>query len=436
MQRKKTVYVGMSADLIHPGHLNIINEAAKLGDVTVGVLTDKAIASYKRLPYMDYSQRKTVVENIKGVSKVVPQKTLDYRPNLKKYKPDYVVHGSDWKQGVQKLVRKQVIDTIAEWGGKLVEPDYTNGISSTKLMAARKEFGITPGARRKQLKRLLEVKKVLCVIEAHNGLTGLIAENSIVTDKNGTPKQFDAMWISSLTDSTIKGKPDIELVDGTSRLNTINEIIEVTTKPIILDGDTGGMVEHFVYTVRTLERLGVSAVIIEDKVGLKKNSLFGTDVEQTQDNIEDFCEKIHRGIEARTTDEFMIIARIESLILGAGVADALKRAEAYIKAGASGIMIHSKEKDGKEVKVFTEAYNKFNDRRPLVMVPTSYCQFTEDELCKWGADIVIHANHLLRAAYPAMQKVANSILKNGRSKESDKYCMSIKEILELIPGTR
>ncbi len=436
MASKKTVYVGMSADLIHPGHLNIIKRAAELGEVTVGVLTDEAIASYKRLPYMDFKQRKTVVENLKGVSKVVPQETLDYRPNLKKYKPDYVVHGTDWRQGVQKRTRQQVIDTLKQWGGELVEPEYTEGVSSTLLINSRKEVGITAGARRRQLRRLLEVKDVISVIEAHNGLTGLIAENTVVTDKNGNPRQFDAMWISSLTDSTVKGKPDIELVDSTSRLNTINEIIEVTTKPIILDGDTGGLVEHFVYSVRTLERLGVSAVIIEDKVGLKKNSLFGNEVAQTQASIEEFSDKISQGINARTTDEFMIIARIESLILDAGVEDALKRAEAYIKAGASGIMIHSKEKDGKDIKAFADAYNKFKDRRPLVMVPTSYSQFTEEELGEWGADIVIHANHLLRAAYPAMQKVANSILENGRSKEADEYCMSIKDILELIPGTK
>jgi len=140
----KTVYVGMSADIIHPGHLNIIKEAAKLGSLTLGLLTDKAIASYKRLPYLDYEHRKSVVENIKGVDGVIPQETLDYRPNLKKIRPDFVVHGDDWKEGVQSEVRQQVIDTLSEWGGKLVEVPYTKGISSTMLNKAVKEVGTTP----------------------------------------------------------------------------------------------------------------------------------------------------------------------------------------------------------------------------------------------------------------------------------------------------
>lgn len=431
----KKVYVGMSADMIHPGHLNIINEAKKLGDVIVGLLTDKAIAGYKRLPALKYEQRKIIIENIKGVSEVVPQHELDYSPNLRKLKPDFVVHGDDWKKGIQKVTRQKVIDTLAEWGGKLHEVPYTKGISSSQLIQSLKEIGTTPEIRMEHLRRQLDSKPIVKVMEVHNGLTGLIVEN-ICEEEDGRKKEFDAMWISSLTDSTAKGKPDIEAVDVTSRLHVLNDILEVTTKPIIYDGDTGGIPEHFVFTVKTLERLGVSAIIIEDKTGLKKNSLFGTDVPQTQDKIEDFCNKISKGKKAQVTKSFMIIARIESLILKQGIDDAITRAKAYIDAGADGIMIHSKEKDGNEIMEFCKRYKKFEKRVPLVAVPSSYNHFYEEQLIEAGINIVIYANHLLRSAYPAMVNVAKSILKHERSFEVNDKCMSIKEILNLIPGTK
>ena len=429
------VYVGMSADMIHPGHLNIIKEANKLGDVIIGLLTDKAIAGYKRLPTLKYEQRKIIIESIKGVSEVVPQNELDYAPNLRQLKPDFVVHGDDWKKGIQQQTRQKVIDTLAEWGGKLHEVPYTKGISSTQLNQSLKEVGTTPEIRMERLRRLLESKPIVTVMEAHNGLTGLIVEN-IDVEVEGRKKEFDAMWLSSLTDSTAKGKPDIEAVDVTSRLHGLNDILEVTTKPIIYDGDTGGIPEHFVFTVKKLERLGVSAVIIEDKTGLKKNSLFGTDVPQTQDTIENFCHKIQEGKKAQVTKSFMIIARIESLILKQGIDDAITRAKAYIEAGADGIMIHSKEKNGEEILEFCKRYSKFEKRAPLVAVPSSYNHMYEKELADAGVNIVIYANHLLRSAYPAMVDVAKSILTNERSLEANDQCMSIKEILNLIPGTK
>ncbi len=429
----KKVYVGMSADLIHPGHLNILREAQKLGDVTVGLLTDSAIASYKRLPYLTYEQRKEIVENIKGVKEVVPQETLDYVPNLRKLKPDFVVHGDDWKTGIQREVRQRVVDVMSEWGGKVVDIEYTKGISSTALHKALKEIGTTPQIRMKRLRRLIESKPLVKIMEAHNGLTGLIVEN-INIKENGCINEFDGMWLSSLTESTAKGKPDIEFVDLTSRITTINDISEITTKPIIYDGDTGGIPEHFVFTVKTLERLGVSAIIIEDKIGLKKNSLFGTEVEQTQDCIEDFARKIQMGKQARVTDDFMIIARIESLILNKGLDDAITRARAYIEAGADGIMIHSKQKDFKEVYEFCNLYKKLDYRVPLIAIPTTYNQVYEKDLIDAGVNVVIYANHLLRAAYPAMLKAAQTILKNERSFETNEICMPIREILTLIPG--
>ena len=433
MKKEKIVYIGMSADLIHQGHLNIIREGLKLGEVIIGLLTDEAIASYKRLPLIAFNERKLIVKNLKGVAKVIPQKTLDYIPNLKELKPDFVVHGDDWKTGIQKEVRQRVIDTLAEWGGELVEPKYTEGISSTDLISAVKAQGITPGKRMKTLRRLIGVKPIVRILEAHNGLTGLIAEKTQIK-KDGRTIEFDGIWESSLTDSTAKGKPDTELVDFSSRFSTIEEILEVTTKPMIVDGDTGGRIDHFKFRVKTLERLGVSAIIIEDKIGDKRNSLFGTTVPQEQDSIDHFSQKISEGKKSQVTEDFMIISRVESLILQKGMDDALLRTKAYIKAGADGIMIHSKNKDGKEIIEFCNHFKKFANRVPLIVVPSTYAHMTENELQDLGVNVVIYANHLLRSAYPAMMNTAKSLLENSRGMEaSNDYCMSIKEIITLIP---
>jgi len=428
---KKTVYIGMSADLIHPGHLNILKTGRELGDVTIGLLTDAAIASYKRLPHMNFDQRKAVVENLKGVTDVIPQETLDYAPNLRQLKPDYVVHGDDWKEGVQQETRQRVIDTLAEWGGELIEPSYTPGISSSMLIKAVREVGTTPDVRRLRLRRLLNAKPMVRAMEAHSGLSGLIVENCRVQQDNH-PVEFDAMWLSSLTDSTLKGKPDIECVDLTSRLHNVNDILEVTTKPIIYDGDSGGLPEHFAFMVKTLERLGVSAVIIEDKTGLKQNSLLDEGNQQRQDSIEGMTERIRTGKQAQVSDDFMVIARCESLITGEGEEEALKRVQAYIEAGADGIMIHSKSKTPDEILSFCDAYQRLSPRVPLVVVPSTYSQITEKELQDHGVRIVIYANQLLRSSYPAMLRTAETILTHGRALEADTLCMPIREILSLI----
>ena len=434
MKKNKTVYVPMAADILHTGHLNIIEVARNLGDVTIGLLTDEAIVNYKRLPMLEFEERKRIVENIKGVKLIVTQNTYDFEPILQKLKPDYVVHGDDWKTGFQSQMRTKIIKLLNEWGGKLVEPEYTKGISSASLIDELTKNGITSDTRRSSLNRLLAVKPLIRILEAHTGLTGLIAEKTYI-EKDGKKIQFDGIWESSLTDSTSKGKPDTELVDFSSRFSTIEEILEVTTKPIIVDGDTGGRIEHFKFRVKTLERLGVSAVIIEDKIGAKRNSLFGTEVQQNQDEIENFCSKISEGKKAQVSSDFMIIARIESLILKEGMENALERAKAYIGAGADGIMIHSKEKDGKEIVEFCNKYQKFENRVRLIVVPSTYHHMTETELQDLGVNVVIYANHLLRAAYPTMVNTARSILEHGRAKEaSEEYCMSIKDIITLIPG--
>lgn len=431
----KKVYIAMSTDIIHEGHINVINEGAKHGEVIVGLLSDKAISEYKRMPLLSFEERKLIFENIKNVSKVIKQDSLDYTDILKELKPEFVVHGDDWKVGVQQETRAKVIETLKEWDGELIEIPYTRGVSSSDIEAKARKLYNTPDRRRAALKKMISAKPYIRVLEADNGLTGLIDELTFVEDpKTGFRKEFDAMWVSSLCDSTFKGKPDIELVDQTSRMSTINEIMDVTTKPIILDGDTGGKVEHFVFNVKTLERMGVSAIIIEDKTGLKQNSLFGTEVKQIQEDPDVFADKIRRGKLAQVTKDFMIIARCESLIAGQGVDDAMMRCRKYVAAGADGIMIHSKEKDGKEIFDFMAAFRKEFPFVPIVLVPTSYNQFTEEELCEKGANIIIHANHLVRSAFPAMKKTAESILLHGRSKEaSEEYCMSIKDIITLIP---
>ena len=429
---KKIVYVAMSVDLIHKGHINIIKEASKLGDVVVGLLTDKAISSYKRLPFMPYESRKLIIEQIKGVNKVIEQRTHNYRENLLKLRPNYVVHGDDWREGPQKKVRDEVIETLKEWNGELVEIPYTENISSTILNKNIREIGTTPNTRLSLLKRMLSAKSIIRLNEVHNGLSGLITEKAKI-EKDGRVIEFDAMWSSSLTDSTAKGKPDIEAIDMTSRMNTVNDIFEVTTKPMIFDADTGGKNEHFTFTVKSLERLGVSAVVIEDKVGLKKNSLLGNSVHQEQDSIKNFQEKISLGKKSQVTNDFMIIARIESLILSKGLDDALERAKSYIDAGADGIMIHSKEKDPDEIFEFC---SKYKESKPLMIVPTSYNAITEDEWESRGVNIICYANHMLRSAYPAMLSTALSILKNKRSLEASDKCISINDILDLIPGTK
>ncbi len=433
IMEQKTVYIAVSADVLHSGHIKIIEEGAQLGKVIIGLLTDEAIATYKRMPVFEYEERERILSSLRCVSRVVRQDTLSYAANLRSLKPDYVVHGDDWKTGIQAMVRAEVIEILSEYGGKLVEIPYTHGVSGSQVDKTLRPILNTPDIRRAKLRKLLKLKPYLRVLEASNGLTALIVENAKVQDGMSV-KEYDAMWVSSLCDSSFKGKPDIELVDLTSRINTINEIIEVTTKPIILDGDTGGRVEHFAYNVKTLERLGVSAIIIEDKKGLKQNSLFGTDAVQTLDDPHDFAHKINAGKRSQVTRDFMIIARLESLIAKAGIEDALKRAKLYIEAGADGIMIHSKEKDGKEIADFMAKFRAYSPDVPVVLVPTSYNHFTEQELCAMGGNIIIYANHLLRSAYPAMLNTAQTILKYGRSKEADSLCMSIKDVLSLIPG--
>ena len=432
MSNNKTVYMCFSTDMIHSGHIEIIRKAEKLGNLIIGVMSDEAVASYKRFPLLPYEERKTMFENITGVTKVVEQKTLSYKDVLKKYRPDIVVHGDDWKEGFQKPLRNEVCTILASYGGQLVEYPYSKNEKYEEIeRRARSELSL-PDIRRSRLRKMLAAKGLIIAMEAHDGITGLICEKTVVSDQGGA-HQFDAMWSSSLCDSTAEGKPDIELVDMTSRFRHINEIMEVTTKPIIFDGDTGGLTEHFVYTIRTLERMGVSMIIIEDKTGLKKNSLFGTEVIQTQDSIENFCEKIAAGKKAQKTRDFMICARIESLILERGMEDALARAFAFTRAGADAIMIHSRKKDPSEIFEFVKMFRKEDMLTPIVVVPTSFNTVTEEEFKEKGVNIVIYANQLTRTGFPAMQAAARTILENHRAKEADDMCMSIKDIITLIP---
>ncbi len=428
----RTVYMCFSTDILHSGHIAIIQKASGLGKLTVGVLSDEAVTSYKRFPLLPFAERKAMLENIVGVDRVVEQRTLSYTENLLAYRPDVVVHGDDWRTGFQKPVRDEVVNVLGTYGGLLVEYPYAND-DRYKALEERARYNLSlPDIRRARLKKTISMKGTVTAMEAHSGITGLIVEKTVIY-QNGEAHQFDAMWVSSLCDSTAKGKPDIELVDMTSRFRTIDDIMEVTTKPIIFDGDTGGLTEHFVYTVKTLERMGVSMVIIEDKTGLKKNSLFGTEVHQTQDTIENFCEKIAAGKKAQKTKDFMICARIESLILEQGMADALERAFAFVKAGADAIMIHSRKKDPSEIFEFVEKFRAEDESTPIVVVPTSFNTVYEEEFKARGVNVIIYANQLTRTGFPAMQNAARLILENHRAKECDDVCMSIKDIINLIP---
>ena len=431
----KKIYIGMSADVFHHGHVNIISEARKYGDVIIGLLNDKAVAGHKRLPYLKWENRKKILENIKGVTEVFEQSEWDYAPTILKYKPEYMMHGTDWLEGPLAPYRDLAIKALDSYGGKLIEIEYTKDVSSTKLSLNEKIIGTTPDIRKATLKRLINAKDITRIMEAHNPLSALILENISITHK-GKLEQFDGFWSSSLTDSTSQGKPDIEALEINNRLNNINNIFDVTTKPLIMDADTGGKIEHFELNVKSMERLGISAVIIEDKKGLKKNSLFGNEVKQEQEDVNFFSEKIKAGRASRISENFMVIARIESLILEKGVEDALDRANAYIDAGVDGIMIHSRQKTPDEIFHFAKEFRKNHKSTPLVSVPSTYNKVSENELIEKGFNVVIYANQMLRAAYPAMYNTAKSILENGRSFEVDKDLIKIKDILELIPGTK
>ncbi|MCR5544589.1 MAG: phosphoenolpyruvate mutase [Eubacterium sp.] len=427
----KKVYTCFSTDVIHDGHLNIINEAKKYGNVIIGALSDKASIRYNKFPTIPQEERVKLYRSIEGVDQVVIQNDMMYDDVITLVQPDYIVHGDNWQEGPEKAIRDHVEELLKQYGGELIDVPYTYNDKVKKIDLQLREKLAMPEYRRKRLRQLIEMTPIVKTMEAHSGLTGLIVEKTVV-DHEGKLDQFDAMWVSSLCDSTAKGKPDIELVDMTSRFRTIDDIMEVTTKPIIFDGDTGGLTEHFVYTVRSLERMGVSAIIIEDKKGLKKNSLFGTEVEQTQATIEEMSAKIAAGKAAQLTDDFMIIARIESLILERGMEDALERAFAFVKAGADGIMIHSRKKDPAEIVEFCDKFREEDKTTPIVVVPSSFNTITEDELASHGVNIVIYANQLTRSAFPAMQKTAEDILRYHRAKEVDDRLMSIKDIITLI----
>ena len=427
----KKVYVGFAADILHEGHINILKIASKLGEVTVGLLTDSAISSYKKLPHLNYKQREIILKNIKFVKKVLPQDTLDYTKNLLSLKPHYVVHGDDWKFGIQKKIREQVIKTLKKWSGKLVEPKYTKNISSSKIKNKIIELGTSPENRKSKLKRLIDAKKIVRIIESHNAFTGLIAEN-LKLIKNQKFLEFDGMWSSSLTDSAIRGKPDNQAVDYSTRILGLNEILDVTTKPIIFDADNGGKIEHISYLIRTLERVGISAVVIEDKVGLKRNSLFKKQVGVKQDSIGNFCKKLKKAKETKISDDLFIVARIESFILGKDLKDAMRRAEAYSQAGADAILIHSKEKYPNQIFSFSKNFSKSKFFKPLIAVPSTFSRTYEHELINNGFKVVIYANHFLRAIHPAILNVAKMILKNQRSFEAEKKISSINEVINLI----
>jgi|TARA_Y100000310_G_scaffold97117_1_gene94781 phosphoenolpyruvate phosphomutase len=429
--KKKVVYIGLSADILHEGHINILKISAKLGDVTVGLLTDKAISTYKKFPHFKYKQRAIILKGLKYVNNIIPQDTLDYTKNLKIVKPDFLVHGDDWKKGIQKKTREKALKALKNWGGKLIEPKYTKNVSSSLIKKKIAEIGTTPDIRRSKLKRLMHAKDLVRIMESHNALTGLIIEKLNIT-QNEKYFEFDGLWSSSLIDSVVRGKPDNQSVDYSTRILGLNEILDVTTKPLIFDADNGGRIEHLPYLIKSLDRAGISAIVLEDKIGLKKNSLFKDQSGVKQDSVKKFCTKISKSCNSKVSDDLMIVARVESLILGKGLKDALRRAEAYSEAGADAILIHSKEKTPNEIFSFANKFIKSKFNKPMISVPSTYSRTKESDLIKNGFKIVIYANHFLRASYPAMLNTAKNILKYQRSFEAEKSISSIKEILKLI----
>jgi phosphoenolpyruvate mutase len=429
----KIVYIGMAANTFDSGHIDMIETGRKYGEVVIGLLTDQAVTKFQRTPSLEYEHRRRILVNINGVKTVVPQDDWDCVPNLRRIRPDYMIHENNWINGAAQSHRARASEVIREWGGQIIEMPEARNVRPS-LPDIGRALGTTPAIRLGQLRRQLASFGFVRALEVHSPLCGLVVETA-VAERDGRPVHFDAMWSSSLVDSTVRGKPDIEVLDHSTRFSALNELFDVTTKPLLYDADTGGRTEHFTYTARSLERMGVSAVIIEDKIGLKRNSLLGGDARQQQESVEGFCRKISAGKAGQLTDDFAIIGRIESLILKAGLEDALIRAKEYVAAGADGIMIHSRSSDPGEIFAFCDRFRHTDAESILVAVPTSYHCVYERELWARGVNVVIYANHLLRAAYPAMMEAAQTILENGRSKETDSFCMSVDDILRLIPGT-
>jgi phosphoenolpyruvate mutase len=429
--KQKIVYVPLAADILNEGHLNILKIASNYGKVIVGLLTDAAIIQYKNLPFFDYDQRFKIVSNLKLVDEVVPQDNWNYRLILNSIKPDFFVHGDDWKTGIQAKIRLEVIRELKKWDGKLIEPKYSKNISRISQKNKILHLGVTPDQRKLQLKRLLKVKKFIRIMESHSALSSLIIEN-VNINKNRKLLQFDGIWSSSLTDSALRGKPDNQSVDYSQRINFLNETIDTSLKPVIFDGDNGGRLEHLTYLVKNLEKIGVSALVLEDKKGLKINSLFKDQAKSFQESAEQFSKKIKIAINSRISKDFMIVARIESLILGKSLKDAINRAEKYSKAGADAILIHSNKNHPTEIFNFAKVFKRSKFFKPMIAIPSTYSKTYEKELVNNGFKIVIYANHLLRASYKAMYETAEKILINQRAFESEKKITPINNIISLF----
>ncbi|MDJ0824059.1 MAG: phosphoenolpyruvate mutase [Rhodobacter sp.] len=427
------VYVSMTAEILHNGHLRILKEAKKHGRVTVGLLTDRALENKKPIPLLSFEQRKEILEALDCVDEVIAQDEWDYDACIDTHKPRVFVHGDKW-DGPLTGMRERAIARLESYGGTFVELPYSHEFDGTHIAPQMAASLATPFAKQKAFRRMMQSKRLVRFLEAHSPLAALIGEHTKV-QRNGDVLQYDGFWSSSLTDSTEMGLPDIEALDVTRRLQNIDEIFEVTTKPLVFDADTGGKAEHFELKVRTMERMGIAAAIIEDKTGLKKNSLLGTSVPQTQASIPEFQEKIRAGIEGQKYRGMMIIARLESLILGQGIDDALRRADAYVTAGAGAVMIHSKERDPAQVFAFTDAFAQDHPEVPIVAVPSSYNTVHDHELQAHGIKMIIYANHMLRSSYKAMEQTARAILEHGRTAEIEDEIITIPQILKLIPGT-
>ncbi len=408
----KTVYVGMSADLVHPGHINLLREAASLGRVTVGLLTDRAISSYKRMPFLTFEQRRAVIEHIAFVTAVVPQDTLDYTDNLRLLRPDFVVHGDDWRNGVQAQTRRRVLDVLREWGGTLVEPPYTEGISSTALRMAAMDIGFAPGVRQRRLRRMLDCKPLVRVMQAHDGLSAHIVDRLEETTQ-GAPREYDAIWVDSLAGAPIRGKPDPLPFDLSSRLVTLHEILDATTKPLICNAGGAGHAAGVTAAVRTLERIGVSAIVIDTEVTDRRAVPAMAASAPPQDDMAAFIREIAAARDARVTPDFMIIARINDRTRDCGADRMMARAAAGVDAGADAVMCDSDPVNPDGIFDLCRRYRRLMNGHPLLVGLSGTEGLQEHDLASAGASMVVYTDTLLRAAREAMISAASQVLSCG-----------------------
>jgi len=426
MASEKTVYVGMVGDMLHVGHINILKTAARLGRVTVGVLTDRAVVGYKRLPLLAFEDRVRVVESIADVAAVVPQKTLSYVENLRALRPDYVVHGDDWRYGDQvSRARAEVIATLGEWGGELVEVAYTKGISSTAIHRSGAADALFSGTRQGRLRRLLAAKPTLRIVEAHSGLSAKIAAE--VRGPDGATG-FDAVWQSGLTDAIHRGKSDGGAVDRGRRLQAVEEILDAGPLPLIYDGRAAGRPETVFDLTRALDKAGVSALCLGDR----------SDPDRTGPEMSpaETVAQIEAVRAACPTGAVMAISRIVVAAPGNGGSGALDRALdralALLEAGSDAVMFDSAADTAEPILDIAARLRRQRRDVPLFAAQSDRWGAPIHRFENAGIDAVVYETHLLRATVAPMRRAATALLAEGTGPAPD--LTPLPELRGLFPS--